>query len=72
MASYLRPPSNSSFDVFVTTDQNLPAQQNLTRLSLAVVVLSTTSWPRIQVAVAKVQEAIVGAGPGSLTLVEIS
>ena len=36
------------FDVLVTTDTNLEYQQNLTQRKIAVVVLSTTSWPRIQ------------------------
>lgn len=36
------------FDVMVTTDQSLRHQQNLAARKLAVLVLSTTSWPRIQ------------------------
>ncbi len=36
------------FDVLVTTDTNLEYQQNLTQRKIAIVVLSTTSWPRIQ------------------------
>ena len=31
------------FDVFVTIDKNLPAQQNLARLSLGIVVLNAVS-----------------------------
>ena len=37
-----------SFDVFVTTDHNLRYQQNLTGRRLAILVLPTTSWPRLQ------------------------
>ena len=37
----------AGFDVFVTTDQNLRYQQNLPGRRLAIVVLMTTSWPRI-------------------------
>ena len=36
------------FDVFVTTDRNLKYQQNLAARRMAVVVLPTTSWPRIK------------------------
>jgi len=36
------------FDVLVTTDSNLKYQQNLTSRRIAIVVLSTPSWPRIQ------------------------
>jgi hypothetical protein len=39
---------NNGFDVLVTTDTNLQYQQNLTQRKIAIVVLSTTSWPRIQ------------------------
>ena len=35
------------FQVFVTTDNNLRYQQNLQDRGIAMVVLSTTSWPRI-------------------------
>lgn len=36
------------FDALVTTDQNLRYQQNLSGRSLGVLVLTTTSWPRIR------------------------
>ena len=36
------------FDVVVTTDRNLRDQQNLGGLSIAIIVLSSTSWPRIE------------------------
>lgn len=45
------------FEVLVTTDQNLKYQQNLAKRQIAIVVLSTTSWPRIQ----KVLPGIVAA-----------
>jgi len=36
------------FTVFVTTDLNLKYQQNLSVRRIAIVVLTSTSWPRIQ------------------------
>jgi hypothetical protein len=36
------------FDVLVTTDKNLRYQQNLASRSIAILVLGTTSWPRIR------------------------
>ena len=36
------------FDVLVTTDQRLKHQQNLSRRKIAILVLTTTSWPRIR------------------------
>ena len=54
------------FEVFLTTDKNLKYQQNLSGRRLAIVVLSTTSWPRIRAGAAKVLEAVESACPGSL------
>jgi len=42
------------FALRVTTDSNLRYQQNLGHRRLAIVVLSSTSWPRIQRAIAPV------------------
>ncbi len=53
------------FEVFVTTDRNLRDQQNLGRLRIAIIVLSSTSWPRINKAATAVKEAIDAALPGS-------
>lgn len=58
------------FDVLLTTDKNLKYQQNLLGRRLAVVVLSTTSWPRIRAVVGKVVEALDSATSGSY--IEIS
>ena len=60
-----------NFLVFVTTDSNLKYQQNLKGRRIAVVVLTSTSWPRIQRAVGAVIRAIDGAFEGSYTEVEI-
>ena len=59
------------FSVFVTTDSNLQYQQNLKSRRIAVVVLTTTSWPRIQRGVGAVIGAIDRAFEGSYTEVEI-
>ena len=53
------------FEVFVTTDRNLRYQQNLADRSLAIVVLSTTSWPPIQQAVDQIQRALDGCTPAT-------
>ena len=60
------------FDVFVTTDRNLRDQQNLGGRRIAIIVLSSTSWPRIQKAATAVTQAIDTALPGSFKEVEIS
>ena len=52
------------FDVLLTTDKSLKHQQNLTGRRLAVVVLSTTSWPRIRAVTDKVLEAVNSVSAG--------
>lgn len=54
----------AGFEVLVTTDQNLKYQQNLAGRSIAIVVISTTSWPRIRANVADVCRAVDVASPG--------
>jgi hypothetical protein len=60
----------AGFEVLVTTDQNLRFQQNLSKRRIAVVVIGTTSWPRIRNVAADVVSAINGTVPGGF--VEIS
>jgi len=50
--------AEAMFDAFVTTDKNLRYQQNLTGRRLAILVLPTTSWPKIQQQISQVNEAI--------------
>jgi hypothetical protein len=38
----------AGFEVFITTDKNLRYQQNLSDRKIALIVLSTPSWPRVQ------------------------
>jgi len=61
----LRRAEERGFDVLVTTDTNLRYQQNLASRKIAVVVLTTTSWPRIRLAgdliVAAVNSATIGS-----------
>lgn len=46
------------YDVLVTTDQSLRYQQNLTSRKIALLVLMTTSWPRIRPEAQRVSEAV--------------
>lgn len=61
----------AAFGVLVTTDKNLRYQQNLKSRRIALVVLSTTSWPRIQGAALDVVRAVEASGEGSYTEVRI-
>ncbi|MFQ5730891.1 MAG: DUF5615 family PIN-like protein [Planctomycetaceae bacterium] len=59
------------YEVLVTTDQNLKSQQNLTGRPIAIVVLLSTAWPKIQDNIDEVQIAIDRASPGDYTEVSI-
>jgi hypothetical protein len=54
----------NSFEVFITTDQNLRYQQNLTKRRIAILVLPTTRWPVIEQHVAEVAAEIASIQPG--------
>jgi hypothetical protein len=59
------------FEVLVTADSNLHYQQNLKSRRIAIVVLSTPSWPRIQRAIHAVAAVIDAASQGSYKEIEI-
>jgi hypothetical protein len=59
------------FAVLVTSDASLKYQQNLTSRKIAIIVLTTTSWPRIQRVAAAVVAAVEGAAPGAHCEVEV-
>jgi len=56
--------AEETFDLFITTDQQLPYQQRLTGRKLLILVLMTTSWPKIKSSVTKVTDAIQQIKPG--------
>ena len=61
----------AGFDVLVTTDTNLRYQQNLAKRRIGVVVLTTTSWPRIQAVAHAVARAVAGVSPADYVEVTI-
>ena len=62
---------DAGFEVFVTTDKNLKYQQNHTARSISIVVLSTTSWPRIQLVLADIVTAVESAVPAGYSEVAV-
>ena len=60
------------FDVLLTTDKNMPYQQNFAGRKIAVGVLGLQQWPSLRPDVGRVVEAIQAATPGSYTQVEFS
>jgi hypothetical protein len=62
--------AEADFDALITTDQNLRYQQNLTGRRLAILVLPTTSWPKIRSNEVQVIASIDALRPGEI--VELS
>ncbi|MEA2977619.1 MAG: hypothetical protein QOF19_3139 [Alphaproteobacteria bacterium] len=50
--------AETRFDALITTDRNLRHQQNLSGRRLAILVLPTTSWPKIRDHEAQVVAAV--------------
>lgn len=60
------------FDIWVTTDQNLRYQQNLTGRKIAIIVLLSTSWPRIRMNTAAISAAVDNCGAGQYLEISVS
>ena len=52
------------FDVFVSTDQNLKYQQNLKNRKIAILILPTTSWRKLEQNAATIKSALDTLNPG--------
>ncbi|HEV8370601.1 MAG TPA: hypothetical protein VGQ39_21815 [Pyrinomonadaceae bacterium] len=50
--------AEASFDLLITTDQHLYYEQNLASRKLAILVLMTTSWPRIRMFISEIREKL--------------
>ncbi len=48
----------NEYQILITTDQNLKHQLNLADRQIAIIVLLSTSWPRIQQKVSNIQTAV--------------
>jgi hypothetical protein len=55
----------AGFDVFITTDQNLKYQQQMTGRHLAIFVLGSTSWPRIKPHSDTIRQLVEQLTPGA-------
>jgi len=60
----IRAAEGEDFNALITTDKNLKHQQNLRGRKLAILVLPTTSWPKIQKHLEKVSTAANSLKPG--------
>jgi len=48
----------NGFDAMITTDQSLKYQQNLSQRKLGIIVLKTTSWPRIRSGISRITKGV--------------
>lgn len=67
----LQAAEDADFALFITTDQNLQYQQNLESRRIAVLVLTSTSWPRIRAAVDLVVDGVNAVPPFGFAVLEI-
>ena len=56
--------SESQFDAFLTSDQNLKYQQNITGRKLAILVLPTNDWPMIRLHTDEIAAKVTALKPG--------
>src|SRR5438105_12203958 len=67
----LKAAEEAGFDVLVTTDTNLPHQQNLGERRLAVVILSKNRWSLVRLMMEQIANAVNAAKPGTCTVIDI-
>ena len=54
----IRLAEQEGYELLITTDTNLRYQQNLRSRSIAILVLTTTSWPRIRQVAGEIQAEV--------------
>lgn len=67
----LKVAEHAGFDLLLTTDKNMVAQQNLKTRTIALVVLGNSQWRIVQRYVRRIAAAVNAATPGSYAEVEI-
>ena len=67
----MRAAEDAGFDVLLTTDTNLPHQQDLKNRKLAVAILSKNRWLSIKPKLPEIAAAVNAAQPGAYTIVSI-
>ncbi|MDY6780961.1 MAG: hypothetical protein SW833_00090 [Cyanobacteriota bacterium] len=60
------------YELLVTTDRNLRYQQNLANRQIAILVLLSTSWPRIQGHIDEIRSEIDTVVPSAYLEIEIA
>jgi predicted nuclease of predicted toxin-antitoxin system len=68
----LKAAENAGFDLLLTTDKNMAAQQNLKGRAIAIVVLGNSQWRIVQRYVRRIAASVNAATSGSCAEVEIT
>jgi hypothetical protein len=61
----------AGFDLFITADQEISYQQNLTGRRIALLILSTNNWGLVKANIVEIMVAIDRSTPGSFTFLDI-
>jgi hypothetical protein len=64
--------AEDTFDLLITTNQQLREQQDLAARKLAILVLPTTSWPRLEPNHARILSAIESISSGQYVELELT
>ena len=67
----LQAAEKAGFEVLLTTDKNIAAQQNLKSRTIAIVVLGNSQWRIVQRYVRRIAASVNAATPGSYIEVDI-
>ena len=59
------------FRIIITTDKNLPSQQNLKKRQIAAIILPTNEVPTVIELLPQIEEAIAAVSPGEFKQLEM-
>ena len=54
------------YEVLLTADHSMRYQQNMTSRQVAVIVLLSNRWPRVQLRIEEIRAALEGLAPGEV------
>ena len=62
---------SEEYELLITTDQSMRYQQNLSRRTMAIIVLRSNTWPDVLLRIDDIRAALEGIQPGEFREVEI-
>jgi predicted nuclease of predicted toxin-antitoxin system len=61
---------SAGFEVFITGDQNLSYQQNLSTRTISIIELTKNNWPSVEPHVERIAKAVSDCTPGSYQVID--